>query len=110
MTGTEYPTVYGLWSPKGGVGRSTLVMHLASTYAKLFPANAVLVIDACPSANLSCALLTTPQGTFLPAAVMGLLSTPDASLLPNPLLLCAEPGSGVMHRLATEQPARTLAG
>lgn len=70
MPSTEYPTVYGVWSPKGGVGRSTLVMHLASTYAKLFSAKAVVVIDACPSANLSCALLTTPKGAFLPAAVM----------------------------------------
>lgn len=47
-----YPTVYGLWTNQGGVGKTTLTFHLATTYAKLFPNKAVVVIDMCPQANL----------------------------------------------------------
>lgn len=46
-----YPPVYGLWTNKGGVGKTTLTYHLATTYAELFPDKDVVVIDMCPQAN-----------------------------------------------------------
>ena len=42
---------------KGGVGKSTLTFHCASQYAKTHPDRRVLVIDMCPQANVSSALL-----------------------------------------------------
>jgi hypothetical protein len=58
----EYPNVYGLWTNKGGVGKTTLSYHLATTYAKLFPNKVVVAIDMCPQANLSSTLLTNASG------------------------------------------------
>ena len=42
---------------KGGVGKSTLTFHISSQYAKTHPDRRVLVIDMCPQANISTALL-----------------------------------------------------
>lgn len=56
---SDYPTVYGLWTNQGGVGKTTLTFHLATTYAKLFPDKVVVAIDMCPQANLSNTLLTS---------------------------------------------------
>ena len=42
---------------KGGVGKSTLTFHCSSQYAKTHPDRRVLVIDMCPQANVSTALL-----------------------------------------------------
>ena len=42
---------------KGGVGKSTLTFHFSSQYAKTHPDRRVLVIDMCPQANVSTALL-----------------------------------------------------
>merc|ERR1711953_885927 len=49
--------VYTIWNTKGGVGKSTLTFHCASQYAKTHPDRRVLVIDMCPQANVSTALL-----------------------------------------------------
>jgi cellulose biosynthesis protein BcsQ len=38
----------GLWTNKGGVGKTTLTFHLASAYAVLNPTKRVVVIDMCP--------------------------------------------------------------
>eukprot|EP00878_Enallax_costatus_P045373 GHUV01054598.1.p1 GENE.GHUV01054598.1~~GHUV01054598.1.p1 ORF type:complete len:109 (+),score=6.90 GHUV01054598.1:87-413(+) len=54
----EYPQVYGLWANEGGVGKTTLAFHLATTYAKLCPDKKVVVIDMSPQCHLSAALLT----------------------------------------------------
>jgi cellulose biosynthesis protein BcsQ len=62
-----YPTVYGLWTNKGGVGKTTLTYHLATSYAELFPDKIVVAIDMCPQSNLSSTLLT--QTTGAPAAL-----------------------------------------
>jgi cellulose biosynthesis protein BcsQ len=62
MADADYPNVYGLWTNKGGVGKTTLSYHLASTYAKLFPDKIVVAIDMCPQANLSSTLLTNEAG------------------------------------------------
>lgn len=56
-----YPTVYGFWTNKGGVGKTTLTFHMATTYAELFPDKEVVAIDMCPQSNLSATLLTNTQ-------------------------------------------------
>lgn len=56
---------YVIWNNKGGVGKTTLTFHLATYYAMRNPDHKVLVIDLCPQANVSMALLgsSDPQGT-----------------------------------------------
>lgn len=57
---------YVIWNNKGGVGKTTLTFHIATEYAKRHqaengtPVN-VLVIDLCPQANVSMALLSSPE-------------------------------------------------
>ena len=48
---------YVIWNNKGGVGKTTLTFHLATHYAMRNPDRKVLVIDLCPQANVSMALL-----------------------------------------------------
>ena len=50
---------YVIWNNKGGVGKSTLTFHMATQYARRNPTESVLVIDLCPQANVSMALLST---------------------------------------------------
>jgi len=50
-----------IWNNKGGVGKTTLTFHMATQYAKRHPDRNVLVIDLCPQANVSMALLGTEQ-------------------------------------------------
>jgi len=45
------------WNNKGGVGKSILTFHVASLYAIKNPNREVLVVDICPQANVSLALL-----------------------------------------------------
>ena len=56
---------YVIWNNKGGVGKTTLTFHLATHYAMRNPDQKVLVIDLCPQANVSMALLGSsgPLGT-----------------------------------------------
>lgn len=58
MAEVPYPKCYGLWTNKGGVGKSTLSYHLSTCYAELFPEKVVLLIDMSPQANSSATLLT----------------------------------------------------
>ena len=57
---------YVIWNNKGGVGKTTLTFHIATEYARRHqtengaPVN-VLVIDLCPQANVSMALLSSPK-------------------------------------------------
>ena len=48
---------YAVWNNKGGVGKSTICFHLAARYAETHRNTNVLVIDACPQANVSMLLL-----------------------------------------------------
>lgn len=50
---------YVIWNNKGGVGKTTLTFHLATQYAICNPSRRVLVIDLCPQANVSMALLNS---------------------------------------------------
>ena len=55
---------YVIWNNKGGVGKTTLTFHMATEYAEQHKieneAHAkVLVIDLCPQANVSMALLSS---------------------------------------------------
>ena len=50
---------YVVWNNKGGVGKTTLTFHMATRYASRNPAVNVLVIDLCPQANVSMALLSS---------------------------------------------------
>ncbi|KAF6252278.1 P-loop containing nucleoside triphosphate hydrolase protein [Scenedesmus sp. NREL 46B-D3] len=95
MAVPAYPHVYGLWTNKGGVGKTTMSYHLASTYAELFPDKVVVAIDMCPQANLSSTLLTN-------ASVYDLT---EYVLVPLLLLRC----SANVVRLATLVQASSLA-
>ncbi len=53
---------YGLWTNKGGVGKTTLTFHTSTAYAHLHPEKVVIVCDMCPQANLSHTLLTFAGG------------------------------------------------
>ena len=48
---------YVTWNKKGGVGKTTLNFHMATHYARTHPSEKVLVIDLCPQANVSMALI-----------------------------------------------------
>ena len=48
---------YVTWNNKGGVGKTTLTFHMATQYALDHSDKNVLVIDLCPQANVSSALL-----------------------------------------------------
>ena len=48
---------YVTWNKKGGVGKTTLTFHMATHYALTHPSETVLVIDLCPQANVSMALI-----------------------------------------------------
>ena len=48
---------YVTWNNKGGVGKTTLTFHMATQYALDHPDENVLVVDLCPQANVSSALL-----------------------------------------------------
>lgn len=52
---------YAIWNNKGGVGKSTLTFHLATTYASKHPDQRVLVVDMCPQAN--CTMMLLGSGT-----------------------------------------------
>lgn len=52
---------YVIWNNKGGVGKTTLTFHMATRYASRNPGVHVLVIDLCPQANVSMALLSSPE-------------------------------------------------
>lgn len=46
-----------VWNYKGGVGKTTLIYHMATEYARSHPFETVLVIDLSPQPNASLALL-----------------------------------------------------
>ena len=46
-----------IWNNKGGVGKTTLTFHMSTDYAIRHPKQKILVIDLCPQANASMALL-----------------------------------------------------
>ena len=56
--------VYVVWTNKGGVGKTTLSFHIATTFAETRRAAGwkVLVCDLCPQANISMTLLTESKG------------------------------------------------
>ena len=90
---------YGIWNNKGGVGKSTITYHLASTFAFQNPTKNVLVIDLCPQANVSMMLLGGGvQGesavfsfctSATPKTVVGylseVLSGGERAVLPHPM-------------------------
>lgn len=89
---------FAVWNNKGGVGKSTIVFHVATRYAEQNPDETVLVIDLCPQANSSMMLLgggvagenaVLGYGTqAVPQTVVGYLSTVIAqgagAPMPNP--------------------------
>ena len=48
-----------IWNKKGGVGKTTLTFNMSSEYAIRHPTQQILVIDLCPHADLSMALLSS---------------------------------------------------
>ena len=61
---------YVIWNNKGGVGKTTLTFHMATHYALTRPPLAlspetVLVIDLCPQANVSMALIGKENVDYL---------------------------------------------
>ena len=58
-----------IWNNKGGVGKTTLTFHMSTEYAIRHPKQQILVIDLCPQANVSMALLAlfgTKELTSIP--------------------------------------------
>jgi cellulose biosynthesis protein BcsQ len=90
---------YAVWNNKGGVGKSTISFHLAARLAETHPDVNVLVIDACPQANVSMLLLgggTTGENNVLslctqasPQTIVGYLSqvisAGAGAALPDPI-------------------------
>lgn len=72
---------YIIWNNKGGVGKSTLAFHIASTYADKYKDENILVIDMCPQAN--CTMMLLGSGTK---------------------------GEGTLSKLEVQNPAQTIAG
>ena len=59
-----------IWNNKGGVGKTSLTFHMSTEYAIRHPKQQILVIDLCPQANVSMALLAlfgTKELTSIPA-------------------------------------------
>lgn len=59
-----------IWNNKGGVGKTSLTFHMSTDYAIRHPKQKILVIDLCPQANVSMALLAlfgTEELTRVPA-------------------------------------------
>jgi cellulose biosynthesis protein BcsQ len=97
-------TRFGIWNNKGGVGKSTITYHLASTVAFQKPEINVLVIDLCPQANVSMMLLgggTKGEDAVLdfctsptPKTVVGylgeLLSGGERAPIPDPMLFLTQ--------------------
>ncbi|MGY6637910.1 MAG: ParA family protein [Erythrobacter sp.] len=56
---------YAFWNNKGGTGKTSLCFQSICRYAEVHPSEKILVIDACPQANLSELLLggLTGQGS-----------------------------------------------
>lgn len=50
---------YIVWNNKGGVGKTTLTFHLSTEYAHSHPNEDIVVLDMCPQANVSAALLSS---------------------------------------------------
>ena len=48
---------YAIWNNKGGVGKTFISFVLSTEYAKKNPEKKVIVVDMCPQANLSEAVL-----------------------------------------------------
>ena len=44
---------YAFWNNKGGTGKTSLAFQAICQYAKTHPTEKILVIDACPQANIS---------------------------------------------------------
>lgn len=55
---------YVVWNNKGGTGKTTLTFQLSAEYAKRHPLETVVVIDMCPQANVSSALLANHNNPF----------------------------------------------
>src|ERR1035441_4565376 len=80
-------TSYAFWNNKGGVGKSFLCFITACEYAHKFPGSDVYVLDLCPQANVSEALLGGfPKGSK--AMVELLARRPRASIAGYLVLLC----------------------
>ena len=54
---------FGFWNNKGGTGKTSLVFQTVCRYAEQHPQQKILVIDACPQANLSELLLGGLEGS-----------------------------------------------
>eukprot|EP00966_Prymnesium_polylepis_P166470 3848560-Prymnesium_polylepis.1 len=104
---------FGLWTHKGGVGKTTTAFHLCTFYAGMFdgvtvsvqqgrvlPRREVIVVDMDPQANLSESLLTRSTGTWDRS-----VSSPPAAKYRKGNAL-RKPGSEVVEKLC-ETPVGT---
>src|SRR3954465_14887553 len=53
LKGRQMLMRYAFWNNKGGTGKTSLAFQAICRYAEKNPTQKVLVIDACPQANLS---------------------------------------------------------
>ncbi len=71
---------YGFWNNKGGTGKTSLSFQAICRYAEVHPQKRVLVIDACPQANLSELLLGGLTGSGSSRLLQQQGQTPRRSL------------------------------
>lgn len=78
---------YVIWNNKGGVGKTTLTFHMATQYAKSHSEQKVLVIDLCPQANVSMALLgSLPDGGNTISTYLQQVTSPLSNVNPQNFL------------------------
>ncbi|VDI17564.1 Hypothetical predicted protein [Mytilus galloprovincialis] len=57
---------YVIWNNKGGTGKTTITFQLSADYAGRHPEKKIVVIDMCPQANVSSALLARRNNPLNP--------------------------------------------
>jgi len=122
LFGTMAPELhdsFGLWTHKGGVGKTTLAFHLSTFYAGMFdgetacmvngpapvvprpvlPRREVIVVDVDPQANISEALLTKSVGEWTRGHSIGGSATPQRPAKYKRGNAHRKPGSEVVEAL-----------
>lgn len=91
----------GLWTNKGGVGKTTLTFHLSTAYAYLHPDKRVVVVDMCPQANLSNTMLTSTEedGTREPGS-----TTVEILKEADEILQASRTVAGYLHTMLNPDP------
>ncbi|CAG2249581.1 unnamed protein product [Mytilus edulis] len=77
---------YVIWNNKGGTGKTTITFQLSADYAELHPEKTIVVIDMCPQANVSSALLAKSNNPLNP----GQVQLTNRKIPSNVFLMCGD--------------------